>query len=322
MVALVVAGAQRSAAQTRQLILSAPHPGVSDTQTDSSDPFRSELFRVRGVPSVTVQTLTGTIEVIRNPALDGVQIDLYVEQAFSFWSRSRSLDDYRILFQQRGDQIIASVEDRRTGSRVYNPGNTRFTFIVQVPGEKASLNLRSLSGDISVDGISGTHFMQNHAGNLDLKNLTGEVKAASTAGDIRILNSTGVIYANTISGSIFVNRSDGEVRLRSVSGDVYARNHSGVLVAASTSGHIQSDFIDVSKGIHMETISGNVELVIPHGPGYTITAKGMAFDFQQLNLEQATQNIRSGNASVILRNGSIPVNLTSVSGKIKVRDRP
>lgn len=317
---LLSLGMDSKAAQGRQVLMNSSLHKPADIDRETNDPYRSEFFRVNGPPSVTVHTLAGEIEVINNPALTGVQVDLYVEQSYSFWSRSRSLDDYRITIQQRGDQIVASVEDRRSGNRVYDPGNTRFTFLVQIPDENATLNLRSMNGDISVNGFRGAHYIQNHAGDLHLINMSGEVRAASTAGDINILRSEGVLYANSISGSVFVDRAEGEIRLRTVSGDVESRNISGVLVAASTSGNIYTEFRKVKKGIHLETISGNVEVVIPGGSGYEITAQGMGFDFHSLDLSDAKQIIRSGHATVILRDGDIPVNISTLSGKIKVRD--
>src|SRR5690625_3094709 len=127
-------------------------------------PYRSELFLRRRVPSITIHTLGGEIEVIRHPELQGVQIDLYVDHSFSLWSRARRLDDYRIIFQQSGNQIVASVEDIRSGKRVHDPGSTNFTFIVQIPGEEASLNLRSINGDISVKGFSGNRSEERRVG--------------------------------------------------------------------------------------------------------------------------------------------------------------
>src|SRR5690625_5697653 len=105
-----------------------------------NDPYRSELFRVRGVPSITIHTLAGEIEVIRNPELQGVQVDLYVDHSFSFWSRSRSLDDYRIIFQQSGNPIVASVEDIRSGKRVHFPCSRHITVLVWIRRDEASLS--------------------------------------------------------------------------------------------------------------------------------------------------------------------------------------
>lgn len=302
-------------------VLGSPFAHVPAPDNGLNEPYRSELFRVRGAPSITVHTLAGEIEVIRNRALQGVQIDLYVDQSFSFWSRSRSLDDYRIIFQQSGNQIVASVEDIRSGKRVHDPGSTNFTFIVQIPGEEASLNLRSISGDISVEGFSGKHYIQNHAGNLHLEKMKGEVRAASTAGNIEILDSDGVLYANSVSGSIYVEGGEGEIRLRSISGNVESRNISGALVAASTSGNIYSDFSNVTKGIHLETVSGDLEVILPRNLGYTVTARGSGFDFRNLDLTDSTRNVGSGHTSFVLRDGTIPVNISTVSGRIKIGER-
>src|SRR5690625_6233794 len=96
---------------------------------------------------------------------------------------------------------------------VYDPGITNFTFIFQIPREEASLNFRSINGDISVKGFSCNHYIQNHAGNLYLENVEGEVRAASTAGNIELLDSEGVLFANSISGSIYVEGAKGEIRL-------------------------------------------------------------------------------------------------------------
>ena len=321
-ISIVLAGAILILSATlAKSALGSPVAQTGDRGIGMNDPYQSELFRVRGVPSITIHTLAGEIEVIRNPELQGVQVDLYVDHSFSFWSRSRSLDDYRIIFQQSGNQIVASVEDIRSGKRVHYPGSTNFTFIVQIPGDEASLNLRSINGDISVKGFSGNHYIQNHAGNLYLENVEGEVRAASTAGNIELLDSEGVLFANSISGSIYVEGAKGEIRLRSISGNVESRNISGTLVAASTSGNIYSDFRNVTQGIHLETVSGDLELIIPGRLGYSVDARGSEFDFQNLDLTIHNRDFRTEHTSFVLRDGTIPIHVSTVSGRIKIRER-
>src|SRR5690625_5707915 len=51
--------------------LGSPMAQTGDRGIGMNDPYRSELFRVRGVPSITIHTLAGEIEVIRNPELQG-----------------------------------------------------------------------------------------------------------------------------------------------------------------------------------------------------------------------------------------------------------
>jgi len=304
-----------SAAQSTIAVLSS---GASDSDVQT-DPYRSEFFRVDHHPNITINTIDGDIEVVENSGIGGVQVDLYVKREFSLWSGTRSLDNYRIIMQKQGNSIIASVEDRRTGRELRSSGSERFTFMVQVPAE-ASLNLRSIRGDILARGVEGKHFIQNHAGDLTIQDMIGEVRAVSTAGDIFLNNLDGSIYAKSVSGDILADRDSGEVRLRTTTGDIFTSSLSGTLVAGTTSGDITSDFLDVSVGVHLETTTGDIDLMLPDKRGYSINASGMNLNFDELPETNISKDIGFMNASVEVREGEIPVKLKSVSGTIRVRE--
>jgi len=284
-----------------------------------SDPYRSEFFRVDNNPTINISTVSGDIEVIQNPGIDGVQVDLFVKREFSLWSGTRNLNNFRIIIQKQGNTVIASVEDRRSGSNQYSSGDVKFTFIVQVPA-KASLNLRTISGGINADGVEGQHYIQNHAGNLEIINLTGEVRVISTAGDIKMENLNGNIFAKTVSGDILTDQNRGEVRLRTTTGNITTTALSGTLVAATTSGNIQSEFTEVAVGVYLETSTGNIDLQLPKLAGYEIDARGLNFDFDDLIGDEVTKDIGFRNANIQIREGGIPVNLKTVAGSIRVRE--
>jgi len=284
-----------------------------------SDPYRTEFFRVAGNPTININTISGDIEVAQNPGIDGVQVDLFVKREFSLWSGTRNLDNFRIIIQKQGNTVIASVEDRRSGSTQHSSSDVKFTFIVQVPA-KASLSLRTISGEIYADGVEGQHYIQNHAGDLEIKNLTGEVRVISTAGNILLDNLNGNIFAKTVSGNIMTDQSRGEVRLRTTTGNITTTALSGTLVAATTSGNIQSDFNEVSVGVYLETSTGNIDLQLPKLAGYEVDARGLSFNFDELTGEEITKDIGFRDATVQIREGGIPVNLKTVAGSIRVRE--
>lgn len=284
-----------------------------------SDPYKSKLFRVKGIPDLQVNIPSGNIEVFSNSEIDGVQVDLYVKRGFSLWSGTRSLDTYRIIMQQRGDQIIASVENTRPGRSSGGTG-IEFDIVVQVPVD-VSTNLRSLNGEITLAGVNGKHFIQNQTGNVSVKNSDGDIRVVSTTGNVTLENLTGNIYAKSVSGNIDVLNNEGEVRLRSVTGRIKTENLSGTLVSATTSGTINAGFRDVAVGIYIETISGDIGLSLPASTGYTIEGKAMGFNFNELNQASVTsRTVRSREARLIIRGGELPVNLSSVSGQISVRE--
>lgn len=288
----------------------------SETQTD---PHLSKTFQMRGIPDLRVNIPGGDIEVEHIENTDKVDVELYTKRSFSLWSGTRSLDTYRIIVQQRGDQIIASVEDRRPG-RTSRGGDIDFRFVIRVPAQ-ASSNLRTINGEILLSGVNGEHFLQNQTGDLRVKNSEGDIRITSTTGNIYLNDVHGNIFAKTVNGRIEANRNQGEVRLRTVAGNIKAEELSGTLVSGSTSGNIEAHFSDVSIGIHMETVSGNIELDIPRTTGYTVSGKAMRFNFDGIDSSSIKRrSVSSRNANVVIRDGDIPVNLSTVSGRISVRE--
>lgn len=291
----------------------------SSSQEIQEKPYKSEFFHVRGTPKITVHTTNGNIEVFQNPEIEGVMVDLYLERSFSLWSGKRNLDNYRIILQQQGDHIIASVEDKKSGP-VPGSSDIKFHFVVQTPANISS-NLRTFNGDIFLENVEGQHFVQNQSGNVNISHASGEIRVVSTLGDIGLDNLHGNVYAKTVNGNVNVISNSGEVRVRSVSGNINASDINGTLVSATTSGNIFADFRDVSKGIFLETMSGNIDLLLPRSSGYNIEGNAMSYDFVGFDdetISQRHQNHRQLN--VVIREGGLPVRVSTMSGRIRVAE--
>lgn len=289
-------------------------------QNVQEEPYKSEFFRVRGTPKVTVHTTTGNIEVFQNSEIDGIKVDLYLERSFSLWSGRRSLENFRIILQQQGDHIIASVENKSTGY-ASNSDDIRFNFVVQTP-EKVSTILRTFNGDIFLENVDGDHFLQNQSGDLNVKGARGEIKVASTLGNINLEDLSGTTFAKTVSGNVRAISCSGETRIQSVSGNIEAAEITGALVSATTSGFIFADFEDESKGrIYLKSISGDIELLLPSTNGYEIEGDAVSYDLDGLNqstLSNKSQNHR--NLNVVIREGGVPVKLSTMSGQIRIAE--
>ena len=305
--------------RAQQLMLNSAETKTIAKTIDENDPYKSRFFRVRGAPRITVNTVSGGVEVYENEALDGVQVDLYVNRSFSLWSGARNLDNYRIILQQRGDHIIASVEDKRSGRNYKADAGIEFNFVIQTPA-KTSVEIQSMAGNISIQGINGKHFIQNHTGDIDLWKVEGETRISSTAGNLGVAENRGILFMKTVTGNMHVERSSGEVRLKSIEGNVEVHEIQGTLVTSTVTGNIFSEFSEVSKGIFMESTSGNIDLIIPKRAGYQITAEAMEFDFAELDLAQSQMDVEFRNAILTIRDGVIPINLSTLTGKITVKE--
>jgi hypothetical protein len=292
---------------------------AQNSATVQADPYMSKFFRVRDYVNLNVFTPNGSIEVIENASLQGVQVDLFVKREFSFWGGARSLDNYRIIIQQKNNEVIASVENKHTGSRSRSGDNNEFSFVIQVP-ERGQMNLRTIHGPINVSGFSGQIYIQNHIGNITAEDLDGEIRMASTTGNFDLVNLRGSIYAKSVSGSIHSSNLEGEIRMRSESGNLTVQEASGSMVAASVSGNITCTFESVAQGVSLETINGNIDLTLPVDLGYSIEASGMSYDFSSIQSEVSQQRTGVRTSFLQVRDGHVPIKLSSISGRIKVTE--
>lgn len=282
-------------------------------------PHESKRFPADRPVELSVFTLSGNVEIYENPGIDYIQIDLYVDRGFSLWSGGASLDNFRIVFQKNRNKITASVEPRRSESRVWKGGNISFSYVVQTPVHVSS-RIRSTQGDIYVRNLKGDHLIQATVGNLYLENLEGEVNAYSASGNIEAENIRGEINAKTTNGNISVVSSDGEIRLRTVTGSISAARASGTFIAATTTGNIDAQLSSVGEGSYIETVTGSVNLTLPPELNYTIQASGSSVDVSDLlDREEFEGRVQRRNANVTFGSGNIPVQVSSVSGSVIVK---
>jgi DUF4097 and DUF4098 domain-containing protein YvlB len=282
------------------------------------EPYESVRFEAGPSTELSVLTLSGNIEIFGNPRLDYVQIDLYVKEGFSFWSGGSKLDNFRIIFQEQGNKLIASVEPRRGDSRVWQNENISFSYVVQVPTQLSS-RVRSTRGDIYARNLNGEHLLQVTAGNLFIDGLTGETNAFSASGNITANEVWGNFNGKTTNGNITVSGAEGEVRLRTVNGNISAGDIMGTFIAATTNGTVNTVLQSPGEGSFIETVNGAIRLRLPYGPEYAIAASGSALEIGEL-LQSGTYEGRVGQNSADIRfgDGNIPIQISSTTGAITI----
>ena len=296
-----------------------PRSVLIENKLVTGEPYKSERFPVDRTASLSVFTLNGDVEIYENPELDYIQIDLYVDRGFSLWSGGANLDNYRIIFQRKREQIIASVEPRRSESRVWKGDNITFSYIIQTPVDISS-RIRNTKGDIYARGLKGNHLIQATVGDLFLDNLEGEINAFSASGNITAENIRGELNAKTTNGNIAVTNSSGEVRLRTVTGSIDANGGNGEFIAATTTGDIRAGLLSVGQGSYIETVTGSVNLTLPSELNYSIQASGSSVDVSDLlNRREFEGRVQERVANVVFGSGNIPIQISSVSGNVIIK---
>ena len=196
------------------------------------------------------------------------------------------------------DRDKVNIEDRSTGNtvdvRVDYPDRcedceVEVKFEVKVPSRIAYKfnSFSSVSGDVSVTGVSGELSAKTVSGNTTVNNVSGSVNATSVSGNTRVGKVAGTVSAKSTSGNVEVEivslDGAGAMEFTSVSGDVQVKlpgNPDAEVKLSSMSGRLKTDFpltIEESKygtgrkangrlgngsrNLKISTISGDVSLL-------------------------------------------------------------
>lgn len=293
-----------------QIVFSAP-----TYEDDAQKPYLVKEFTLDGPGILKTHTLAGNIEVQSVSNTKKVRVELYVERGYAIWSGSRNLDNYRINVLQRGNEIIASVEEKKRSGGLFSD-KVNFNFKIYVP-ERMSSELKTLGGNIKISRLNGDQLAKTSGGNIQLYHLTGKVGAYTTGGNIGISYCKGTIFAQTEGGNINADHAEGELRLRTGGGDITSQQIMGSLVARAGAGNIKGHFIRLGQGISMETSAGDIVADLPGDVGLDLSVSGSYIEFQDMEHFYGTKNSRILEGR--LNDGGIPVRLQTSSGNVTIR---
>jgi hypothetical protein len=136
-----------------------------------------------------------------------------------------------------------------------------------VAGLEKRTNVKSVSGEIVLDGVSGEIEAETVSGTVESRGLAGDLSFTSVAGELTVAGGTPRrLRANTVSGRITADLElppTGHVTLHSVSGTILVRLPRSVdtdVTLRSTSGRLHSAFsgLDNSSRPGAKSVSGRL----------------------------------------------------------------
>jgi DUF4097 and DUF4098 domain-containing protein YvlB len=300
--------------------VNASHPDSALTRSPENgedSPYKVREFELTEPGLLTVFTMAGDISVEVVPNSTTARVELYVDRGFAFWSGSKNLDNYRINMIKRGNEIIASVEQKSNEKGIFDE-QMKFSFKVFVP-EQVSSQLKTAGGDISIQGIRGSHTLKTSGGSIKIAAITGKIEAYTSGGNIQVERSTGTIFALTDGGNVTLNDSGGELRVKTKGGVVTANRVVGSMLASVDGGDIYAQFNSIAHGVNFETTAGNITLLAPHHDGYDLSLTGTQINIPTTSSfsgskssKQVTGSINGGGKTIVLTTtyGTINLNLT------------
>jgi hypothetical protein len=216
-------------------------------------------FLIGDTPRLKVRIRSGSVEVTRaEDRRIRVQADT---------------DDSAFLVDQRGDTVhLGGGNDRRGGwaaVTAFVPPDCEVDVAtasanVGCNGELARLVMSSSSGDLRFGTLSRLQ-VKTASGDISGDAVTGEANAITASGDVMITTLGGGADLSTASGDVTVNSGAGDISATSVSGDIRIDLFAGSeLRATSVSGTVR---LGIPKGTRLdldaETYSGIVDLPEP-----------------------------------------------------------
>ncbi|HEY3877428.1 MAG TPA: DUF4097 family beta strand repeat-containing protein [Trebonia sp.] len=134
-------------------------------------------------------------------------------------------------------------------------------------GLRAGAAVRSMSGDITLDGVAGNISAETLSGEVAALDLDGRVSFKSMSGGLTLAGgSVDRLEANTMSGTVTADvslRAAGDVHVGTMSGDVTLRlpaDSDARIRLQSTSGAVRTEFdsLRTVRAPASHTVSGNV----------------------------------------------------------------
>lgn len=149
-----------------------------------------------------------------------------------------------------------------------------------------------------------------------IRGLEGDFKFSMVSGPLTIQELNGELQASTVSGEISGERLSGPARLKTVSGAIRLRESDMPSANGSTvSGAIWLQTPLGSGPYHFDTVSGNVELVVPPQTGCVVQWKSLSGRFEtHLHLDSSQRVNGSRRAEV--HGGGPEIHFSSVSGDL------
>ncbi len=177
-------------------------------------------------------------------------------------------------------------------------------YSIRVP-HNCDLNLRTSSGDLSVQGVTGTLYLQTTSGDAKVQSVGGSLVLNSASGDLRIEGMEGTLGARTASGDL---RARG-LRLDDVS-------------VSTASGDIELELEKLpQRDFEVKTVSGDIELKLPDGSRATFEFHTISGEIRcGFSREQVSYKVGRNRQTTLQLNGEGGplVRLGSISGDLLI----
>ena len=244
---------------------------IPEGWVEATEPF-TRSFPVTKAATLMLSNIAGNIQIT-----PGAADKIEVEAMKHAWGPNpeqakQRLPDALIESYATGNRVEVRVEhgERRDGRGI------EIEFNVKVPAD-ATIDLRTVSGDIRVTNVKGEVRVQGISGNLSLEGTARLAAVKTVSGGITINNAgaDGSLSLSTVNGDLLIQTLNTRaLDVNTVNGDVKISGWSGDRAMIRTlDGDLDLQTSLVKGGRYeIESHSGSINLSLPEQPGFELEA--------------------------------------------------
>lgn len=249
-----------------------------------------------------------------------------VEVAYS----SECTPPCEVRFEESGSSLTITTKFTKSGRKQ----NSDVDLAIQVPA-RFDVEVDSLGGGISIDGVEGKFKGRTAGGELALRRVRGVAELTTMGGEIQLTDSELDGYLKTMGGEVTFENVVGDVRGSSMGGNVRYKNvrsRGGRVVSPERTGGdldaVDPETVQIStmggeieidqapEGADLHTMGGNIEV---RGARRFVRAKTMGGNIEIDSIDGWVQaTTMGGDIDVDVTGQGGDVTLTSMSGDIEV----
>jgi len=186
--------------------------------------------------------------------------------------------------EQRGDEIIVDVRDRRRGFR-----GADVLIAIQCPEESSlraktgsadieghgrfgSVDVGTGSGDVQFSEVSGDAEINAASGDVQIRSVGGEARINTASGDVQVASIARAAKVNSASGDVQIRETGGPLEVNSASGDVMVREAASSVSVNSASGDQTIGSVSLGK-VELKSASGDLKIGIREGSTLWVDAR-------------------------------------------------
>jgi len=294
-------------------------PGESAAKEKFEEKFEKTVSLAKD-GHVILKNISGDIKV-KSWNQEQVKIDaLKVSKGSTLDQAKKNAEKVTIEVNKEGN--ILRIETKYQKVR-FKSLNVSVNYSLSIP-DKASIKIKSVSGDITLVEIGGRVEAGVVSGDVGIMKANKGVECKAVSGDLELQGITGDVDLKTVSGDITLENMRGSIDFETVSGDVELR---AVSEAKVVKGNVLSGSIIYQGSINpdgrynLKSHSGRVEMILPPDSAFDLEAKTFSGKVQSDFDITVSGKITKKQIQGVVNGGGAAVTLKTFSGNVYLRKK-